>query len=123
MSTIVASIVAALVIGFGGGYFLRSDAVPATGSHLMPDGSSMANAMAGMAAGLEGKTGDVFDKAFIEEMIVHHEGAVLMAEQALKNAKHSEIKDMAQVIIDAQTGEIATMREWLKSWYGIQFQY
>ena len=48
----------------------------------------MHHTMTGMVSGLSGKTGDVFDKTFIDEMITHHEGAVVMAEAALKNAKH-----------------------------------
>lgn len=86
----------------------------------MPDGSVMSNTMADMTAGLDGKTGDDFDRAFIEEMIVHHEGAVAMAEQALLSAKHAEIKTMAQEIVSAQTREIDTMRSWLRSWFGVQ---
>ncbi len=89
-------------------------------THVMPDGSSMSDTMGGMLAGLEGKAGDAFDKAFITEMIVHHKGAVAMAEQALRQAGHAEIKKMAQDIISAQTREIAVMRGWLQSWYGAQ---
>ena len=51
-------------------------------------------------------------------MIVHHEGAVAMAEAALKNAEHQEIKTMATAIISAQTAEIAQMHAWLAEWYG-----
>ena len=65
---------------------------------------------------LQGKSGDDFDRAFIEGMIVHHEGAVQMAEQAKLNAKHQEIKDMSDAIIDAQTTEINQMRMWQKDW-------
>ncbi len=108
----------ALVIGFGGGYYMSENSAPATGTHVMPDGSMMADSMTDMTAGLQGKTDDAFDKAFIEEMIVHHEGAVAMAELALQSARHAEIKQMANEIIDAQTREITTMREWLRLWYG-----
>ncbi len=95
------------------------------GSHMMPDGRVMSNNGSGgmsgmmddMMNGLYGKTGDEFDRAFLEEMIVHHEGAVLMAQEALKNAKHQEIKDMSKNIISAQTIEINQMKGWLKSWY------
>jgi uncharacterized protein (DUF305 family) len=95
------------------------------GTHMMPDGSVMSNNGSGgmsgmmddMMSGLYGKTGDAFDKAFLEEMIVHHDGAVLMAQEALRNAKHQEIKDMASAIISAQTSEISQMKGWLKSWY------
>ena len=67
--------------------------------------------------GLQGKTGDAFDQAFLSEMIMHHQGAVVMAQAALQNAKHQEIKDMARAIISAQTSEINQMQMWGKSWY------
>lgn len=95
--------------------------------HMMPNGQMMGgnnmgmqdemNSMTGM---LQGKTGDAFDKAFLSEMIVHHEGAVQMAQQALQNAKHQEIKDLAQAIITAQNKEIAEMKGWEQQWYGKQ---
>ena len=72
--------------------------------------------MSGMVNELEGKTGDAFDKAFIEQMIPHHQGAIEMAKQAKTNAFHQEIKDMADDIISAQTKEINQMRQWQSSW-------
>lgn len=72
--------------------------------------------MKDMSAMLEGETGDEFDKAFIEGMIPHHQGAIEMAEAALKNAKHEEIKNMAREIISAQQREIDQMKEWQRSW-------
>jgi uncharacterized protein (DUF305 family) len=95
--------------------------------HMMPDGSMMSNGggmsmsmsemMDSMNAELKGKTGDAFDQAFLSEMIVHHQGAVGMAEAALTNAKHPEIKQLAQEIITAQNKEIAEMQQWQKNWY------
>lgn len=104
----------ALVIGVGAGYVLwgsSQEAVPAN-EHAMH------MQMNNMMANLQGKTGDEFDKAFLAEMIVHHEGAVDMAEAALKNAKHEEIETMANAIISAQTSEIVQMKAWLSAWYG-----
>lgn len=92
-------------------------------AHMSPDGTmtggsaSMASMMASMNAGLQGKTGDVFDQEFLAEMIVHHQGAIDMAKLALANAKHQEIKDLASAIITAQTKEIAEMKQWQKNWY------
>lgn len=107
----------ALVVGAGGGYALAgSKDVP--NQHIMPDGSSMHGQMSDMMTNLSGKTGDDFDKAFISEMIIHHEGAVEMAEAALVNAKHEEIMQMAHEIISAQTREIQQMKDWQRSWYG-----
>jgi uncharacterized protein (DUF305 family) len=80
----------------------------------------MPGTMASMMANLNGKTRDAFDQAFIDEMIVHHEGAVAMAQAALVNAKHQEIKDMANAIISAQTSEINQMKNWKNTWYSVQ---
>lgn len=119
--TIIVAVIA-LVVGLGGGYVLNNNQAP---SHTMSDGSSMGGLnhgmqleMDSMMAALEGKTGDEFDKAFLSEMIMHHEGAVDMAEAALENAKHEEIKTMANAIISAQTAEIKQMQDWQKAWYG-----
>jgi len=49
------------------------------------------------------------DQAFASMMIEHHQGAVEMARLALDRAQHSEIKDLAGAIIDAQEREIAVM--------------
>lgn len=96
------------------------------GSHMMPNGEMMSNGMGSMSmadmmdsmnAELQGKTGDTFDKAFLSEMIIHHQGAVEMAQLALTNAKHQEIKDLAKAIIAAQNKEIADMKGWAKAWY------
>lgn len=81
------------------------------------NGGSMQGMMDGMMSGLQGKTGDAFDKAFLAEMIVHHEGAVEMAQAALKSANHAEIKAMANDIISAQTREISQMKQWQQAWF------
>jgi uncharacterized protein (DUF305 family) len=94
------------------------------GAHQMNDGRVMDNnkidmhtTMDGMAASLEGKTGDTFDKAFIDEMIVHHEGAVAMAEMVLEKSKRPELLKLASDIISAQTSEIQTMKTWRSTWF------
>ncbi len=123
--------IAILIIGLVLGYMAGTNTVggrfaqaPA-GSHMMPNGQMMLNnggmdmddMMQGMMTGLSGKTGDAFDQAFLSEMIVHHEGAVAMAQAALTSAKHQEIIDLAKVIIAAQNKEIADMKSWQQAWY------
>ena len=78
---------------------------------------NMLSDMSMMSSSLKGLKGDEFDKQFISEMITHHEGAVDMAELALTNAKHQEVKTMAQNIISAQTKEIDEMQTWQKDWH------
>jgi uncharacterized protein (DUF305 family) len=79
---------------------------------------SMQTSMDNMTAGLQGKTGGAFDKEFLAEMIVHHQGAIDMANLALTNANHQEVKDLAKNIVTAQTTEINEMKQWQLSWYG-----
>ena len=72
--------------------------------------------MSEMAAMLQGKTGDEFDKVFISEMIVHHQGAIDMAKLAKDNAKHDEVKSLANDILAAQSKEINMMQTWQTQW-------
>lgn len=65
---------------------------------------------------LIGKTGDDFDKAFLTDMITHHEGALEMAKLAADQAKHDEIKQLSKDITVAQEKEIAQMKQWQKDW-------
>lgn len=58
-----------------------------------------------------------FDAQFIDSMIEHHQGAVTMAEQALAEAEHAELRTMADAIIAAQTQEIDAMTTWRQEWY------
>jgi hypothetical protein len=58
-----------------------------------------------------------YDALFIDSMIVHHEGAITMARQALQSADRPEIRRMAEEIIAAQQAEIERMRAWRAAWY------
>ncbi len=49
------------------------------------------------------------DATFAALMIAHHEGAIAMAEAATERAQHSELRDLAARIIDAQEREIEVM--------------
>ena len=59
-----------------------------------------------------------FDRAFIDMMVPHHQGAIAMAKRLLKDGEQQALRKMANDVIDAQTKEIAQMREWRKAWYG-----
>lgn len=113
-TSIIVSVIIGIVIG--GGLVMAMQK-----SQVSEINSEMHGQMNSMMAELNGKTGDDFDKAFLKEMIVHHQGAVMMAESALKNAKHQEIKTLANAIISSQNKEISDMQNWLKNWYGMQY--
>ena len=69
-----------------------------------------------MTADLKGKTADEFDRAFLADMMAHHEGAVAMAQLSAKNAKHDEVKQLSADIITAQQKEISEMKQWQMDW-------
>lgn len=58
-----------------------------------------------------------YDLRFIDAMIMHHEGAITMAEAALERSERDEIRQLAQAIIAEQEREIAQMQEWRQAWY------
>ncbi|MFZ1626832.1 MAG: DUF305 domain-containing protein [Candidatus Moraniibacteriota bacterium] len=78
---------------------------------------TMEESMGSMTDSLKGKTGDAFDQAFLREMVIHHKGAVTMAEQVLLTSKRPKLRKMAEDIIAAQTKEIQMMREWEQQWF------
>ena len=65
-----------------------------------------------------GAADNQFDLRFLDAMIPHHEGAVVMAKDALTKAKHPELKQLAKEIVASQQGEIDQMKGWRKAWYG-----
>jgi uncharacterized protein (DUF305 family) len=73
-------------------------------------------AMNHQASNLVGKTGDDFDKAFLSEMISHHQGAVEMAKLSESSAKHEEIKKLSRDILATQSKEIDMMQSWQGEW-------
>jgi uncharacterized protein (DUF305 family) len=87
-----------------------------TNQNQSPATSHDTMSMADMSIQLQNKSGDDFDKAFVEMMISHHEGAVHMAELIPSRAKHEEVKKLGEAIIAAQTKEIADMKQWQKDW-------
>ncbi len=58
------------------------------------------------------------DEEFLDQMIEHHEEAIIMSQKILLPTSRKEIHDLATGIINAQTQEIATMKQWRKEWYG-----
>lgn len=94
--------------------------------HRMSDGSMMNNEngmggmngmMMDMTSRMQGKTGDALDKVFLEDMIVHHQGAVDMAKILKAGTQRPELQKMADDIISVQTKEIDMMKNWQTTWF------
>lgn len=91
---------------------------PASSGEMMEDHTAMGmmDTNAGMMNELKDKTGEAFDKAFLEQMIMHHQSAINMAVTGKTNAQHQEVKDLTAAIVTAQTKEIKQMKQWQTNW-------
>ena len=74
--------------------------------------------MGGMMGGRGMMGGQAADRMFLRMMIPHHQLAIDMAQDALQNAEHEELKDLAREIIADQAAEITEMEGYLRAWYG-----
>lgn len=92
-----------------------------------PEGGIGMGGRGGVMMHMGGMTGDLgdlnaasdaeFDRVFIQQMIPHHEMAVMMASMLAASTERDEMKQLADNIITSQSREIEMMRGWLKTWY------
>jgi uncharacterized protein (DUF305 family) len=59
-----------------------------------------------------------FDRAFVDAMIPHHEGAIRMARLELERGQDPALRRLAEAIVETQSREIDQMNEWRVDWYG-----
>ncbi|HOX41241.1 MAG TPA: DUF305 domain-containing protein [bacterium] len=71
----------------------------------------MESSMKEMMEEMKQKSGEEFDQAFLEAMIIHHQQAVDMAEMAAGQARDPRVKEFAEDIIEDQREEIEEMKE------------
>ena len=62
---------------------------------------------------LSAADGRSFETMWLEMMVEHHEGAVVMAQDVLETTASPEVKALAQAVVTGQTQEIATMKSLL----------
>ncbi len=92
---------------------------PATGSTTSTPGAMMSgsgSAMMSAAPSTADGQHNAADLAFAQQMIVHHQGAIEMADLAPSRAASQQVKDLAVRIKAAQGPEIQQMQGWLTSW-------
>ncbi len=66
-----------------------------------------------MMRDLTALSGSELDTVFLEDMIMHHMGAIMMAHSVARHIEHEEIVTLSNAIIETQTAEIALMRQLL----------
>jgi uncharacterized protein (DUF305 family) len=86
--------------------------------HNQMNHGSMGMGSGEMARQMVMENGKYSDKAFIDAMVPHHQGAIAMAEVALKNAEHEEIKELSRNIISSQQAEIEELKSIKKEEFG-----
>jgi uncharacterized protein (DUF305 family) len=59
-------------------------------------------------------SGAELDRVFLEDMIMHHMGAIMMAQSVQPYIEHDEIATLTQAIVTTQAAEIAQMRVLLR---------
>jgi uncharacterized protein (DUF305 family) len=79
---------------------------------------SMGMGSKGMAKQMVMENGEYSDEAFIDAMVPHHQGAIAMAEVALKNAEHEEIQELSRNIVSTQQSEIEELKSIKKEEFG-----
>ncbi len=81
----------------------RAEAARAMESMAMPDLSNL--------------SGDAFDRAFLEGMIMHHQMAVQMVDSLFEQdlVEHDEVRTLAENIRRTQNAEIEQMQGWLET--------
>jgi uncharacterized protein (DUF305 family) len=60
-------------------------------------------------------SGAALDKVFLEDMIMHHMGAIMMAESVQPYIENQEITDLTKAIKETQTAEITLMKQLIAS--------
>lgn len=77
-----------------------------------------------MMRDLTGLSGDRLDRVFLQDMVGHHMGAVMMSQRLLMRgvADHEQVEVLAQTIRDEQHAEIFQMQQWLEEWFGQGWQ-
>jgi uncharacterized protein (DUF305 family) len=94
--------VASLILGVAIGYYLTPEYQTSMYSKNM-NGLGQANR--------------TFDLRYINAMIAHHQGAILLAEQLEKNTQRPELKNLAVEIQKAEPVLIKELYDWKKNWY------
>lgn len=91
-------------------------------------GSMMGNDQMGtMMEGQEGMSGgqmmgsfdeeEPFDLQFIDQMIMHHQGAIMSSEHMISDSERPELRQLSENIQESQSEQIEQMQEWREEWY------
>jgi uncharacterized protein (DUF305 family) len=86
------------------------------------DGSGMGSMMngEGMSGGQMMGSFDKeqpFDLQFIDQMTMHHEGAIMSSEHMISDSERPELRELARNIEESQSEQIDQMQDFREEWY------
>ncbi|MDP9478979.1 MAG: DUF305 domain-containing protein [Actinomycetota bacterium] len=58
-----------------------------------------------------------FDLQFIDQMIMHHEGAIMSSEHMISDSKRPELRKLAEEIRESQSEQVEQMKAMREQWY------
>ena len=58
-----------------------------------------------------------FDLQFIDQMIVHHQMAIMSSEHMISDSERPELRQLAENIQESQSEQIEQMQAWRDEWY------
>ena len=109
--------------GLGGGVaYAATSSSRSPGSHTGMSSSMMGGrARPGTSDLVEGmgrfNTPQPFDAQFIDQMSVHHEGAIGSTQAMIAHSTRPELRALAQNIISTQRAQLTQMSAWRAQWY------
>lgn len=124
-----AAIAAVMAAGLtGGGIAWAAAAQSSDGggqSPSMGEGMSMMDMMGGMSGMGSGSGGmgefsddKPFDLQFIDQMTMHHQGALMSTRAMIADSERPELRELAAAIETSQTAQIEQMQAFRTEWYG-----
>ena len=84
---------------------------------MMDDENDMGSMMNG--GGMMGSFDEdrPFDLQFVDQMTMHHEGAIMSSEHMISDSKRPELRELAENIEENQSEQIDRMQEWRDEWH------
>ncbi|CAN5324182.1 DUF305 domain-containing protein [soil metagenome] len=115
ITTIAALAVAGLL---GAVAYAGAQATGGSETTMMNDGGmgDMGMGMAGTRMGTFSEE-QPFDAQFLDQMSVHHEGAIASTTAMILDSSRPELRGLAEDIVTGQRAELSQMRAWRVEWY------
>ena len=122
---LILAVLAMLVVtgvgaAYASGQMALSNSTMTTNGHGTMDGMGSMMKGEGMSGGVETGAFDEdqpFDLQFIDQMIVHHQMAIMSSEHMISNSERPELRQLAENIQKSQFEQIEQMQGWRDEWY------